>query len=322
MDIYRDYFTREELVRVLSQAPYTPGMLGTLGIFEPVPLTSTTMAIEVESKDAGKVLTAIPRGSARSQSSLDKRKVVTFTTETFGDQGAVYADEVLNARGAGTAGAKEIIESRRARTVAKLRLTMDLTHEKLRMNALLSPASTEFGTAASGQIIAVQTDATKTRQEIFNKIILPIESAMDGVPFGGIGVLCSDGYWADLLENKQIRETYLNWTAAAQLRESMLTDSFPFAGVTWMRYRGTSACKIPDNEARAMPINTQGLFFAGFAPNDTLESVGSAALGQPYYIGSKPIVDSQGTKGYEISIQSHVKMVCGRPNAIIPITKS
>lgn len=322
MDIYRDYFTREELVRVLAQAPYTPGMLGTIGIVEPVPLTSTTMAIEIEVKDTGKVLSPIQRGAPRSVSNLDKRKVVTFTTETFGDEGAVMADEVLNARGAGVAGMKEVIENRRARTVAKLRRTMDLTHEKLRMNALLSPASTEFGNAAADQVIAVQTDATKTRQEIFNKIILPIESAMDGLPFGQVGVLCSDGYWADLLENKQIRETYLNWTAAAQLRESMLTDSFPFAGVTWMRYRGTSACKIPDNEARAMPIQTQGLFFAGFAPNDTVESVGSAALGQPYYVGSKEIKDSQGTKGWEISIQSHVKIVCGRPNAIIRITKS
>lgn len=322
MDNYRDYFTREELLRTLQQAPFTPGMLGQLGIFETVPLSSTTFAIEVETKDAGKVLTAMPRGAPRQVENLDKRKVVTFTTQSFGDQGAVMADEVLNARAIGPAGAKAVIEERRARVVAKLRRTMDLTHEKLRMTRLLSPGSTEFGSAASGTVIAVQTDATKTRQEIFNKIILPIEAAMDGLSFGSIGVLCSDGYWADLLENKQIRETYLNWTAAAQLRESMLTDSFPFAGVTWMRYRGTSDCKIPDNEARAMPLGAPETFFQAFAPNDTVESVGMAALGQPYYVGSKEIKDSQGTKGWEISIQSHPVMVCGRPNAIIPIAKT
>lgn len=321
MDNYRDYFTREELLRELSRAPYTPGRLGELALFETVPLTSTNMAIEIEVKDAGKVLTAIPRGAPRQQTRLDKRSVVTFSTQSFGDEGAVMADEVLNARAHGPSGAKEVLENRRARVVAKLRRTMDLTHEKLRMNAILSPATTEFGAAAAGVVIAVQTDATKTRQEIFNKLHLPIEAALDGLTFTGIHVLCSDGYWSDLIENKAVRETYLNWAAAAELRGNPLT-SFNFGGVMWERYRGTSDCKIPDNEARAIPVGVPETFFQGFAPNDTIESVGTASLGQPYYLGSKPITDSQGTKGWEVSIQSHPKMICGRPACIIPIAKA
>lgn len=321
MDIYRDYFTREELVRVLAQAPYQPGRLGEMGIFEPVPLTSTTLAIEIEAKDAGKTLTAIPRGAPRTQSRLDKRSVVTFATKTFGDQGAVMADEVLGARGAGTSGAKEIIENRRARVVAKLRRTIDRTHEVERMNCLLNPASSEFGSAASGVVIAVQTTTTKLRQEIFNKLMLPIEAALDGLTYGGITVLCSDGYWADLIEAQSIKETFLNTMAAAELRGEV-RESFNFGGVTWERYRGTSDCKIPDNQARAIPTGVSETFFMGFAPNDTVESVGTGALGQPYYIGSTPIKDSQGTKGWEISVQSHPRAVCGRPGCIIPIAKA
>ena len=94
MDIYRDYFTREELVRVLANAPYQPGRLGELGIFEPVPLTSTVMAIEVDVKDSGKVLSVIPRGAPRTQSMLAKRVVHTFGTKTFGDQGAVVSGDL------------------------------------------------------------------------------------------------------------------------------------------------------------------------------------------------------------------------------------
>lgn len=322
MDNYRDYFTREELVRELAKAPYTPGRLGELGIFESMPLSGTIFSVEEAVKDGGRVLTAMPRGAPRQQTRLDKRKVHSFVVaDQYGDEGAVMADEVLNARAAGPSGAKEVIENRRARVVGKLRRSMDLTHEKLRMGCLLSPASPEFGAAAAGVTIAVQSDATKLRQEIFNKLTLPIEAELDGLSHSGPTVLCSDGYWSDLIEAKSIRETFLNYQAAAELRGAV-PMSFVFGGVTWERYRGTSTCKIPDNQAIAIPTGVQDVFWQAFAPNDTIESVGNAALGQPYYLGSKPITDSQGTKGYEISIASHVRMLCGRPKVIIPIAKA
>lgn len=329
MDIYTDFFNRTELVRVLALQPYTPGLLGSLGMFQSVPISSTIFAVEEQPKNGGRVLTAMPRGAPRQTMGQDKKKLHTFpVTDQYGDQGAVWADEVLNARGAGTSGAKEVIEQRRSEQMARMRLTVDKTHEYLRMAKLLSPASTEFGAAASGAVIAVQTDATKTRKEIFDKIIVPIESALDGSSYSSIVVLCSDGYWSDLMDNKQIRDTYINWEAAATLRGGMqgangqVAAPFPWGDVTWMRYRGTSDCKIPDNEARAFPVGVPDLAWQAFAPNTTVESVGTGALGQPYYVGSKPITDSQGTLGWEMSIQSHVRMVVGRPAAILPITKT
>ena len=329
MDIYRDYFNREELVRVLAQAPYTPGQLAQLGIFEPVPLSSTVMAIEVEKKNAGRVLTARTRGAPRQRQTTDTRAVHTFSvTDQYGDEDMVAADEVLNARN-GIQGQKETIELRRAEKMAKLRRTMDRTHEVLRMTCLNSPNSAEFGNAPAPQVLAVQTDTTKTRKEIFDKIIVPIESALDGLAYSSIVVLCSDGYWSDLMDNKQIRDTYAGWAEAQKLRSGMQGEGgqvaapFSWGDVTWLRYRGTSDCKIPDNEAIAIPLGvTGGLAFAGFAPNNTMESVGAGALGQPYYVGSKPVTDSQGTIGWEMSIVSHCRMVFGRPGARLRITKA
>lgn len=328
MDIYRDYFNREELVRVLANTPYTPGQLGQIGLFEPVPLSSTVMAIEVEQKNAGRVLTARMRGAPRQRQITDPRQVHTFSvTDQYGDEDMVYADEVLNARN-GIQGQKDTIEARRATKMAKLRRTMDRTHEKLRMNALLSPASTEFGSAAAGAVIAVQTDATKTRKEIFDKLVVPMNAAMDGLAYGGILVLCSDGYWSDMMGNKEFRETFVSWEAATALRDGIgangrqVTPPMKYGDAYFQWYRGTSDCKIPDNEARAVPMGATGVGFAGFAPNNTMESVGSGALGQPYYVGAKPVNDSQGTIGWEMSIVSHCRMVVGRPGAILPITKA
>lgn len=321
MDIFRDYFTRENLVRALEKMPYTPGQIGAAGVFETVGLTSTTLAVEEQTTDAGRVLTQIARGAPRTNTELDKRKVHSFTTGTYGDQGTVFADQCLNARGAGVNGMADVVTALRDRIMRKLRLNMDLTHEKLRMDCLLAPGTTEFGSAGSEQTIAVQTDATKTRQEIFNKIIKPVEDALGGIPFSGIRVWCSDGYWADLLENKQIRETFLNWQAAAELRGDT-RQAVPFGGVTWERYRGTSTCKVTDDKAVVVPVGVPDMFWQAFAPNDTVESVGSGAMGLPYYMGSKPIIDSQGTKAMDMSIQSHPKMVCGRPAAVFLIKKA
>ena len=66
MDVYTDFFTRTELMRVLAQAPYIPGQLGALNLFDPVPLTGTQLAIEVQTKDNGKIMTKIARGAPRT----------------------------------------------------------------------------------------------------------------------------------------------------------------------------------------------------------------------------------------------------------------
>lgn len=322
MDIYRDYFTREELVRELAKQQYNPGLLGTLGLFEHVPLTGTEFAVEEGVKNGARILTAMPRGAPRQKSTLDKAKVHTFTVrDQYSDEYSVMADEVLNARGAGPSGIKQVVEAKRAAGVKKLRETIDLTHENLRMQAILSPATNEFGSAASSAVIAVQTSTTKLRKEIFAKIIKPMEAAMDGLKFGPPIVLCSDGYWEDLIVAESIEKTYLNYQAAAELRGAV-AEEFVFGGCRWMRYRGTSAIKIPDNEARAIPTQVQGFGWLPMAPNNTMESVGTGALGQPYYMGSKELKDSQGTLGWEMSIQSHVRAIVGRPAAILPLTKS
>ena len=320
MDIFRDYFTRENLVRSLEKAPYIPGRLGELGLFETVGLTSTTLAVEEQTTDGPKLLTAIPRGAPRGTTGLEKRKVHTFTTQTFGDEGAVYADEALNARGAGTNAAVEVITDRRDRLVRRLRRHVDLTLESLRMTVLLAPGTTEFGATPAEQSIAFNTDATKTRAEIFTKIVVPIETALDGLEFSGIHCFCSDGFWTALVENKAIKDTYLNFTAAAELRQGLKEiNTFSFGGVTFERYRGTSQVKITDNKAVAFPLGVPDTFWQAFAPNDTMESVGAGGLGQPYYMGSKPVTDALGTKAMQVAIATHPRMVCGRPATIRPL---
>jgi len=317
MDIYRDYFTRESLVASVAQAPYVPGQLAAMGIFETRGLTSTTMAAEELGLNNVGPSAAIPRGAPAKAMTLDKRKAHTFVTSTFAESLPVYADEVLNVRAAGTTGAIEVIQTRRDEAIAKLRAWADAQHEYLRMATLLSP-NNAFGSKPADGSLALATDATKTRAEIFTKVIKPIEAALKGVPFSGVTVQCSDEFWVDLIENKAIKDTYLGYQAAAELRGDP-RDSFMFGGVTWERYRGSDSTKITTNKAVAVPTGVAGLFLQGFAPDDTIDSVGAGAMGAPYYPRSEAM---KGGKGWELTMQTHPVMVCTRPAAIVTLAKA
>lgn len=314
MDFYRDYFTREQLVAAIAKAQFIPGHIGELGLFEVRGLTSTTMAVEELVKETVGKSTAIPRGSPPQVMGLGKRKVHTFSTETYAKTMSVYADEVLNARAAGPNGAAEVIEARRNETVQKLRNWADYQHEYMRMQVVLNPDNA-IGSKPAAQNIALSTDATKTRQEVFTKIIKPMESALDGIAFTGLRAECSDGFWGALIENKAIKDTYLNTQAAGELRNDP-RDSFVYGGVQWERIRGDSDIKITDDKAIILPTGVSGMFYTGFAPDDTLDSVGAGAMGAPYYLRAEPM---KGGKGWEITCQTHPVMVCARPQAILTI---
>ena len=314
MDIYRDYFTREQLLGSIVKAAYTPGRCAEL--FETIPLTSTTLALEDVPKNGATILTAVPRGAPSRIESLERRNVFTFQTNHYRADGSVYADEVLNARSAGVAGMAEVIVQRRDALLARLRLDIDLTHESLRTACVVTP-SNAFGNLVSTQQIALATDATKTRSEIFTKCIQPIEAGLDGTPNpGGILALCSDTFWAKFIENAAVKATLLNTSMAQALRNDPRETVF-FGGVTWERYRGTGTVVIPTGEARVFPVGVPQMFVQAFAPADTLSSVGAGAMGSPYDVQA---IASADNRRWYLEVQTNVVMVCTRPAAVLQIT--
>lgn len=317
MDIYRDYFTREQLLRSIESAQYIPGLLGGMGLFETLPLTGTTVAIEALPDDDVSESSAIPRGAPAPTLNLEKRQVHTFTTSTYAKSGAVLADEVLNLRSAGTSGAAEVFAQRRDALVAKLRRSADFQHEYLRVSTLNAPGNA-FGSAPAAAVVAFGASDSAIRTAIHNNIVKPMESALGGIPYTGIDAFCSDTYWVALIESKTIRETYLNHAAAAELRNAP-ADSFSYGGITWHRYRAGGNIAITAGTAKIVPRGVSGLFLQGFAPNDTLSSVGQGAMGMPYYLDSYPLDDD---KGFRIVMQTHPVMVCTRPAAVLTVDLS
>lgn len=321
MDIYRDYFTRENLLASLATAQYIPRMLGEMGIFRTLGLTSTTLAIEKLPDNDVMNSAAIGRGAPPKPLMLEKRVVNTFPVASYAWNGAVMADEVLSARAAGTTGAAEVIQDRVNATTAMLRNQADFQHEYLRM-AVINSATNAFGTAGADQTVAFGlSDTVAVHASIHTQIISRLESALGGLPYSGIDVLCSDAYWQGLIQSKTIRETYLNTAAASSLR-GIPMDYMDFGNVRWWRYRASGNIAVTSGEAKAIPRGVPGLFVQAFAPDDTINSVGQGAMGAPYYLNSRPIDTPAGVKGYQMTLQTHPVMVCTRPECVLTISLS
>lgn len=315
MDFFTDHFTATELLSAVAKAPYIPGRLADPAIFTTRALAGTTFALEESILNDAELLTATPRGTPSKAAVIDRRKVHTFSTSHYRKDGAVYADEVLNMRAPGVSGAREAIVSRRDEVIAKLRRDIDLTHEYLRIGCVNSP-SNAFGNAPASQAVAFGASDSAIRSAIFNNIIKPMESALKGIPYTGLLALCDDTFWAGLIESKTVKETYLNQVQASALRGST-TEQVVFGGVTWERYRGVGSTVISSGKAKIIPVGVSELFIQAFAPADTLSSIGSGAMGTPYYAQAYPIDD--GERGWYLEMQTNVAMVCTRPEAVLTI---
>lgn len=313
MNNYLDFFTSTELLQAVAKVPYVPGQLA--GLFETRALAGTKLALEEQPANGGDLMTASARGTPSKAATLARRAVHTFETAHYRHDAAVYADEVLNARAAGTDAVAELITARRDETLAMLRRNTDATLESLRMATLVTPDNA-FGSKPADATIAFQTDATKTRAAIFNGIIKPMEAALGGIPFAGVDVYCSDGIWDDVIENKNIKDTYMYTQQAMSLRGDA-RDEVTWGGVRFIRYRGAGTTVITADKAIAVPTGVSGMFIQAFAPADTLDSVGVGALGQPYYVQAYPI--DSGNRGWHLEMQTNPVMVCTRPDAVLTI---
>lgn len=313
MDIFRDYFTRENLLASIAKAPYIPGRLAS--VFESRALTSTVLALEEQPTNGATILAGVPRGTPSRIETLERRNVHTFTTTHYRADGSVYADEVLNARAVGANAAVEVIQMRRDELMMRLRRDIDLTHESLRVACLVTPTNA-FGNVTASQQIALNTDATKTRKEIFEKITVPMETALDGIPFSGLHAYCSDTFWSKLIENAAVKATLLNYAMAQDLRNDP-REMVSFGGVTWERYRGTGTVVIPTGTARIVPEGVPNMWIQAFAPADTLDTVGAGQMGTPYY---PQAIASADNRRWYMEIQTNCVMVCTRPSAVLIIS--
>ena len=183
---------------------------------------------------------------------------------------------------------------------------------------------TEFGISPPTEQGFNWASRTGVAEYIRANVIRPIKTALQGrdTPNTRIMALCGDTFFDGLTSNTEVRQTYLNWQAAQDLRTGLANayESFVFGNVEWVNYRGATdsnsvSVGIASDKCRFFPVGVPDMFQKIISPNDEdLNFVNT--LGQEYY--ARQVPDPSGYNAYvELSMDAFNAHVCTTPEALL-----
>ncbi|MCK2095226.1 major capsid protein [Thauera aromatica] len=317
-----DAFSLASLTAAVQNVPYQPGRIGQSGIFSEDGIN--TLDVYVESENG--VLQLVPvgqRGTPAKPIAHETRVARSFRVPHLPVDDLLTADSILGVRSFGAESELETVAKVVAKRLAPMRNSLEYTLESHRLAAIMGTYYSaqgaavslfdEFGVTQQTVAMALGTDSTKVRARCL-ELLEKTEDALGGLSFTGVHAYCGKDFWTKLIEHPALKDTVLNTAMAASLREDP-RQVVEYGGVTWERYRGTSAVKVPDAEAFAFPVGVPDLFITRFAPADYVETVGT--IGQRIYAKQW---NTEGDKAIKLEAQMNPLNICTRPRASIKLT--
>jgi hypothetical protein len=323
LDVFNsDAFSLSELTAAIQALPYQPGRIGAAGIFSERAMNTLDAYIEVHNG----VLSLVPvsqRGGAATPAAKGSRLAKSFRVAHLQQDDLISADEITGVRAFGSESDVETMVRVVADRLAPMRKSIEYTLEAHRLAAVMGSyydaagnsvsLFTEFGVSQQSVNFVLGTATTKIRQKCL-EVQEKVEDAIGGLSFSGIRVFCGKTFWSEIIEHPLVRDSYLNTAMAGELRGDPRME-FEFGGMVFERYRGTSAVKIGDNHAYAVPEGVSDLFITRFGPGDFVEAAGT--LGQRLY--ARQWETSNG-KGIYLEAQSNPLNICTRPASVVQLT--
>ncbi len=314
------------LTEAINAVPYKPARIGQMGLFESRPVRTTQVVIE---RYDGRLalLPTQPRGAPSTLATRGMRVARSFTVPHIPYDDQILAADVQNVRAFGSETEMDTVETLVNQQLAEMRQSHEATHEWHRIGAIkgqildadgvtvLYDLYTEFGVSASSVNMALNVGSTKTRNKTL-EVKRTIENALGAATYDHIHVLCSGGFFDDLISHADVKEAFNRWQDGAFLRDDPRAG-FPYANVVFEEYRGKVSGQdfIADGMAYAFPVGVPGLFVSAFAPADFMETANT--MGQPIYAKSEPL---RLNRGVEIHTESNALMLCTRPECVVQLT--
>lgn len=331
MDIFRgDAFSMMSLLQAIENVDYKPQFLGSLNLFEDAPQRTRVFAVESRN-DTLQLIQSSPIGAPPEQRIKDKRSMVNFNATRLAKASTIYADEVQSIRAFGSETELSQVQLEVARREQQLSNDLELTWEHMRLGAVQGIVTdaddsvivncfTAFGVAQPAEV-DFDFDALtpgEVRAKIESEIVRPMIRASKGAltPTSRIQALVGDDFWDAFINHEEVRTTYLNYTAAAELRNGTIFSSFRYAGVDWMNYRGTddnSTVAIAPDEAKFFPVNAPGLFKVGWAPGEFMDVVNMPGVPRIPLV----LPDPSGRNAFvTVELYSYPFFICTRPQTL------
>lgn len=327
-------FSMVSLSTVVNKNPYKPGYLGSLGLFTPRPIRTTAAAIEQKDGVLGLIQTT-PRGAPIAEGTREKSTILRVDTVRIAKGHTITADEVQNVRAFGTEselqGVQNLVADR-LNGPTGLIAQVEYTWENMRLGAVQGIVMDADGTSTlhnwytlTGQAQPSEIDfdldnaspASGAVRKLCNQVTRGVQRALGSLWMPGSSLigLCGDAFWDDLTAHSEVRQTYLNYVAAAELRTGNAFGAFSYGGITWVNYRGSddnSTVAIGTDKVKFVPNNVPGLFEMALAPSESLTYANTP--GQALY--SMLIMDDKREFWVRPEVYSYPLFVCTRPGAL------
>lgn len=333
-----DAFGLVTMTEAMEHVEYRPGLLGSLGMFTPDPITTTSVSIEEREAGALELMLTSPRGAPLSSAGRERRKMRIFPTFRLAKEATINAEEVAGVRAFGSETDVETamgLVSRRLTGPGGLVPNLELTFERMRLGALrgkmvdgdgseLVNFATEFGVALPTEVnFALTTTTTDVRLKC-GEVIRGMSKAAKGAfgPGTEIHAVCGDTFFDKLITHAKVEATYLQWQAAAELRAATvavnpagLWASFRFGGVMFHNYRGTddgTTLGVPADKCWFFPVGAPGLFRHVQAPAEFLDFVNTP--GRRFYALTIP--DRDRNAWVKVEVYAYPLFICTRPGVL------
>lgn len=327
LDIFKtDAFSIISLTDAINKQPFIPGRAGQVIDWNESGVPTTSIAIE-EVNGVLQLVNPTPRGGPGTTSPKQKRVARSLSVPHYQVDDAIYAEEVQGVRAFGQENQVQTVFGRVSERMQNhVQLTLDPTLEYQRIGALkgiiinqdgstLYNLFTEFNVSQPAEVAFdftnKQNGAVRT---VCTGIVRTMATALGGLTFRGVYAFCSDTFWDALIQNAEVRATYLQQEAASQLREGVAYSTLNFGGITFENYRGAvGATKfITDDKADFFPVGVPGLWRTVYAPADYIETVNT--IGLPRYAKQWQMENG---KGVNLETQTNPLSYCTRPGVLV-----
>ncbi len=327
-----DNFGVVPLTDAIRDITFVPGRIGEMGLFAETSVATLTVAL-AKKGDQIVLVAPSPRGTSGQTTDKPKASLRSFVIPHFQIDDAIMADEVQGIRAWDTESDVETVMGKVGERLAEHTQSMEATREYSRVGAVKGVVTyadgstlnlfTEFGVAQDAEI-DLDLDNASPDEGILRKtcagIVRQMAGHLGGVPFGGVHCFAGDNLFDNLLQHKEVRETYKGWTEAQILRDGYISpngksySAFEFGGIIWENYRGAVGATsfIEADKSHFFPTGVPGLFRTYYGPADYVETVNTN--GRRIYAKQWEMPNG---KGVNLEVQSNALDICTRPKVLL-----
>ncbi|WP_186224576.1 major capsid protein [Burkholderia gladioli] len=335
LDVFhQDAFSTIQLTAAVDKYPFQPTGLGELNIFEDDPIRTTALAVE-QRQGQLVIIPTSARGAEGTQRVTERRQARYFEVPRLMHDDTVYAYEIQNIRAFGTESELMQVQDEVARRLSGptgILRNIEYTWEFHRLAAVqgmlidkdgsvLYNWFDEFGIPEPQEVaFNLAAQVPNSLRPLCNQIRRSMARKAQGAFTQNtrIYALCGDEFYDAFVNHKDVIQTFINWSGAADLRDDRqgaAFDVFPFAGINWLNYRGSddnSTIKVPDDKVKFFPIGAPGIFRRALAPGESFDWVNTPGK-QTYLI---PIFDRDRNTFWKMEGYSYPLHICTRPEVL------